>query len=67
MILALSRGLLHSDRSVHRFHHGETSTLPTFYANRVRQDLGVLWEALPLGGLLHDHNAYLRSETSPAV
>ncbi|HSH75401.1 MAG TPA: hypothetical protein VLA09_06945 [Longimicrobiales bacterium] len=61
------RGLLRSDRSVHSFHHRETSTLPTFYANRVRRDLGKLWEALPLGGLLHDHNAYLRTETSPAV
>ncbi len=61
------RGLLDSDRSVHRFFHRETSTLPTFYANRVRRDLGVLWDALPLGGLLHDHNAYLRSEASLAV
>lgn len=61
------RGLLESDRSVHRFHLGETSTLPAFYANRVRRDLGRLWDALPLGGLLHDHNAYLRSQVSPAV
>lgn len=61
------RGLLRSDRSVHRFFHRETSALPAFYANRVRRDLGALWEALPLGGLLHDHTAYLRSETSPAV
>jgi hypothetical protein len=61
------RGLLDSDRSVHRFFHRETSTLPTFYANRVRRDLGVLWDALPAGGLVHDHNAYLRSEASAAV
>jgi len=61
------RGLLASDRSVHRFFHRESSTLPTFYANRVRRDLGALWEALPVGGLLHDHNAYMRSEASPAV
>jgi len=61
------RGLLESDRSVHRFHQRETSTLPAFYANRVRRDLGALWEALPHGGLFHDHNAYLGSETSPAV
>ncbi len=60
------RGLLDSDKSVHRFFHRESSTLPTFYANRVRRDLGALWDALPTGGLLHDHNAYLRSQTSPA-
>ncbi len=61
------RGLLRSDKSVHRFFHRETAALPTFYLNRVRRDLGVLWDALPPGGLLHDHNAYLRSQTSPAV
>jgi hypothetical protein len=56
------RDLLDSDRSVHRFFHRETSTLPTFYKHRVRRDLGTLWEALPFGGLLHDQNAYLRSQ-----
>ena len=61
------RDLLRSDKSVRRFHHRESSTLPTFYSDRVRRDLGGLWEALPLGGLAHDHNAYLRTETSPAV
>ncbi len=61
------RGLLDSDRSVHRFFNRETATLPEFYANRVRRDLGVLWDALPSGGLMHDHNAYLRSELSVAV
>lgn len=61
------RRLLDSDGSVHRFFHRESSKLPAFYEHRVRQDLGRLWEALPLGGLLHDHNAYLRTETSPAV
>jgi hypothetical protein len=61
------RGLLRSDRSVHRFFHRETSTLPDFYEHRVRRDLGALWDALPLGGLLHDHNAYLRSQLGSAV
>jgi len=61
------RGLLDSDQTVDRFFHRETSILPTFYADRVRRDLGVLWDALPLGGLLHDHNAYLRSAASPAM
>jgi len=60
------RGLLDSDRSVDRFFNRETAKLPTFYADRVRRDLGVLWDALPTGGLMHDHNAYLRSELSMA-
>jgi hypothetical protein len=61
------RRLLDADRSVHRFFHRESSALPTFYANRVKRDLGTLWEALPVGGMVHDHNAYLRSEASPAA
>ena len=29
---------------------------------RVRQDLGPLWQWLPEGALYHDHHAYLKSE-----
>ncbi len=61
------RRLLESDRSVHRFFHRESSVLPGFYANRVKRDLGTLWDALPVGGMVHDHNAYLRSEASPVA
>lgn len=61
------RDLLGSDRDVQGFHHGETTELPSFYGDRIRQDLGPLWEALPEGGLLHDHNAYLRSEATSAA
>lgn len=59
--------LLRSDREVHRFHHRETATLPAFYKHRIRRDLGALWEALPTGGLTHDHNAYLRSDATSAA
>ncbi|MEJ2540441.1 MAG: radical SAM protein [Gemmatimonadota bacterium] len=61
------RDLLRSDPEVHRFHHRETQSLPAFYKNRIREDLGVLWEALPDDGLHHDHHAYLRSEATSAA
>jgi hypothetical protein len=55
------RGLLDTDRSVRRFFEGDTLTVPPDYAERVRRDLGPLWDWLPPGGLEHDPNAYLKS------
>src|SRR5439155_19634192 len=40
----------------------ETTEIPGFYVERVRQDLGPLWQWLPEGALYHDHHAYLKSE-----
>ncbi len=56
------RGLLDSDRSVRRFFESETAEVPTFYVDRVRRDLGPLFEWLPAGALEHDPNAYLKSQ-----
>lgn len=58
------RDLLGSNPDVQRFHHGDTTKLPSPYGDRIRTDLGALLEALPEGGLLHDHSAYLRSEAT---
>jgi hypothetical protein len=33
--------------------------IPQFYVNKIKQDLGPLWEWLPEGAIYHDHNAYL--------
>jgi hypothetical protein len=56
------RGLLDHDPSVRRFFEGDTSEIPAFYADRVRSDLGPLWDWLPAGGLAHDPNAYLKAQ-----
>lgn len=56
------RGLLDSDVSVRRFFESETLAIPAFYVERVRRDLGALWDWLPTGALEHDPNAYLRSQ-----
>ena len=55
------RRLLDTDRDVWDFLHGETDRLPAFYANRLRNDLGEMYEFLPPGGDMHDPVAYLRS------
>jgi hypothetical protein len=55
------RALLDSDASVRRFFEGETSAVPDIYSDRIRKDLGSLWEVLPDGGTSHDPNAYLRN------
>jgi hypothetical protein len=58
------RRLLDSDLSLRRFFDGETTTLPRFYTDQVRNDLGFLWHALPEGAMAHDQNAYLRSHAA---
>jgi hypothetical protein len=55
------RHLLDHDTSVRRFFEGESDSLPVFYTDRVRKDLGHWWDALPEGSLRHDPNAYLKA------
>jgi len=56
------RRRLDDDRQFRRFFEQETSELPRFYVDRVRKELGLLWEWLPEGAMYHDPNAYLKSE-----
>jgi hypothetical protein len=53
---------LHTDRKFRDFFEQETTDIPQFYVNWIRQDLGPLWEWLPKGALHHDPHAYLQSE-----
>lgn len=56
------RRRLDEDPQFRPFFEQETDVLPQFYIDRVRQDLGPLWEWLPAGALHHDPYAYLKSE-----
>jgi len=56
------RRRLDSDRPMRRYFEGETTVLPRFFLDRVREDLGPMWTWLPQGALYHDQNAYLASE-----
>ena len=44
--------------------YGRLASLVESYRERVKQDLGPLWEFLPQGSLEHDPNAYLKKQTA---
>ncbi|NIR50955.1 radical SAM protein [candidate division KSB1 bacterium] len=54
--------LLRTDRSFRAYFEQETTELPQFFVEQVRQDLGPFWEWLPEGALHHDPYAYLKSQ-----
>ena len=60
------RGLLDTDRSVEAFMGGETGENPAFYAERIRRELGPLYQHLPPGAMMHDPNAFLHATTAAA-
>ena len=60
------RDLLEHDRKFRDYFEGESTTLPTFFLERVRRDLGPLWSWLPKGALYHDPNAYLAASVVEA-
>jgi hypothetical protein len=55
------RRLLDTDPSVRAYMDGETTVLPEFYHNRIRHDLGPMYQYLPEGAIYHDPTAYLGS------
>ncbi len=55
------RKLLDTDKSVRAFMEGESTELPDFYLNRIKSELGSLYQWLPEGALMHDPNAFLHS------
>jgi hypothetical protein len=59
------RRRLDTDRELRAFFDGETTELPAFYRDRIRQDLGPLWSYLPPESLMHDANAYLKTSPHP--
>lgn len=54
---------LQEDRLFGAFFAQETEEIPAFFVDRIKKDLGPLWEWLPEGALYHDAYAYLKSET----
>ncbi len=54
-------GRLREDAQFQPFFERQTSTIPQFYVDRIKKELGPLWEWLPEGALHHDPNAYLKS------
>ena len=58
------RRMLEEDRGFRAYFEQETDVLPEFYVNRVKHDLGTLWEHLPEGALYHDAKAFLKASTA---
>ncbi len=61
------RRMLDEDPTARRFFDGEDTLLPAFYRDKIRRDMGALWDQLPTGGLVHDQNAYLKSQLVQAA
>ena len=57
------RELLQNDKGMRAFFDGETRTVPPFYVQRIKRDLGAWWHSLPDGALEHDPEAYLGKQT----
>jgi hypothetical protein len=51
-----------SNRQFRDYFEQETDVLPTFFQNRIREDLGPMWQSLPQGAMYHDPYAYLKSQ-----
>ncbi|OFV86476.1 MAG: radical SAM protein [Acidobacteria bacterium RBG_16_70_10] len=61
------RHRLDADRQFRDFFEGESRALPRFFHDRLRRDLGDLWEWLPPGAVHHDPNAYLKAERTHSL
>jgi len=61
------RRLLDADQSFEPYFEGQSASLPQFYVDRVRRDLGSFWEHLPPGALYHDPKAYLKAHEASGV
>ncbi len=53
--------LLVADRAFRDFFEQRTEVVPRFYIDRIRRDLGPIWNWLPSSALQHDQNAFLKS------
>jgi hypothetical protein len=56
------RRRLGTDQEFRDFFEQETTTIPRFFVDWVRRDLGPLWKWLPAGALEHDPNAVLNGD-----
>lgn len=53
------RRAIDTDPQVRAYLDRETKKLPDFYVNKIRTELGPMWEKLPPGAVEHDAYAYL--------
>jgi hypothetical protein len=56
------RRRLDTDPQLRRYFEQDTTTIPDFFMDRIRHDLGPLWHWLPAGAVTHDHHAYWKAD-----
>lgn len=56
------RHLLVHDKSFRDYFEGNTTRLPQFYYDIIKQDMGYMLKWLPEGAIFHDHLAYMKKE-----
>lgn len=61
------RKRLEEDKPFRSFMEGDTTNLPAFFVDRIKQDLGADFNWLPEGAMYHDPNAYLKSKEMNSV
>ena len=52
---------LNTDAKFLAFFEQETTELPQFYKDMIKNEMGPLWEWLPEGAIFHDQNEYLKT------
>ncbi|MFZ0454346.1 MAG: hypothetical protein WCE54_04800 [Ignavibacteriaceae bacterium] len=52
---------INSDKKFRAYFEQDTTELPQFYKDIIKNELGLLWYLLPEGAVFHDQNAYLKS------
>jgi hypothetical protein len=60
------RRRLDVDRPFRRYFEQETTELPPFFVDRIRRELGEMFQWLPEGAMFHDPHAYLKAEDAAA-
>ncbi|HTH66522.1 MAG TPA: hypothetical protein VL563_17710 [Gemmatimonadales bacterium] len=60
------RRRLDVDRPFRRYFEQESNELPQFFVERIRRELGALFQWLPQGAMMHDPHAYLKAEAAIA-
>jgi hypothetical protein len=56
------RQQLLSDRGFRAFFDQESTILPHFYVDQIREDMGPMWNSLPPGAIYHDPYAFRKSK-----
>jgi hypothetical protein len=52
---------LNFDSKFRAYFEQETTELPPFYKEMIKNEMGPLWSWLPEGAIFHDQNAYLKT------